>query len=90
MFNNSYREALKNANNENKELRKALKEITKKLDALNDISEKKDIQLENLLEQNEDYEEKLRDMRRGGGGVVGKATQVLKKYNNNDNDLLTE
>lgn len=88
MLNNNYKEALKNANKENKVLRKTIKDLNKKLDKFNNISEKKDNQLESALEQIEEYEEKLKEMRQDGGGIVGKVTQTLNKYK--DSDLLTE
>lgn len=75
-----YKEAYKTIKKENKELRRLLEGVNK-------ISEQKDDNFEKVIVENEELREKMDELRKKGGSIVGIVTQAKNKYSENELEL---
>lgn len=72
-----YKEAYKTLKKENKELRRSLESVNK-------FSEQKDDTLEKVIVENEEIREKMDELQKKGGSIVGIVTQTKNKYSENE------
>lgn len=72
-----YKEAYKTLKKENKDLRDSVQSINK-------ASEKKDDTLEKVIEENAELRERMDELQKKGGSIVGIVTQTKNKYSEDE------